>query len=339
MVANFLLGFSPAEKIDEWAKRLEPLVKPARNAMIGISFITVSAGFASAVGGVCAALNTYHGISAQKELIKLYTKIAADVAAISKSLESMATNVETMTNHLGQCQSYFAQHVLDYVSMRSKEEAINKSKKQCYFFVYHHGNEWHPAFQRLHEQEPVHNLCGVFSNLDVMAAYLVAFRSVVGETPIFHILCPSTNLIFVADPIQFRPDVGNLSIEGELNNQTGKPYIHLNMPGAPKNMFRNVCNIADLPTPSKPSGWRKVASTSGAWAVGLPAAIVATPGGMLVGLGVGVAAAPLVPVAAVGGALAGAVIVCGAAAGAAAGTIGGLWTGEKIEKAWDGAGK
>ncbi|KAG9576555.1 hypothetical protein KCU77_g12175, partial [Aureobasidium melanogenum] len=323
-------------KIADLTATLKPLVNPAKTTLTAVSFMSVSAGFASAVGGLCAVVNTYHGILAQNELIKLHTAIAADVKAISKSLESMANNLEAMINHFGQAQQYFSQHVLDYVSMRSREEASNNSKKPCYFFVYHHGTEWHPAFERLLEQKPVHNLCGLFSNLDVMAAYLVAFRNVVGEHATFHILCPSTNLVFIPDPIEFRADVGDIRIEGELNNQTGKPYIYLNMPGAPKDMFTHICNTADLPAPPKPSYWRrKAASTAGAWAVGLPSAIVATPGGMLVGLGLAVAAAPLIPVAAAGTALAGSAVACGAAAGAAAGTISGMWTGEKIEQAWD----
>ncbi|KAG9625822.1 hypothetical protein KCU95_g19325, partial [Aureobasidium melanogenum] len=190
-------------KIAELTATPEPLVKSARTTLTALSFMSVSAGFASAVGGFCAVVNTYNGSSAHDEPIKLHTAIAADVKAISKSPGA---------------QPYFPQHVLDYASKRSREEATNNRDKPCYFFVYHHGTERHPAFERLLEQSPIRNLCGVFSNLDAMAAYLVAFRNVVGQDATFHILCPSTTLVFIPDPIEFCKDVGDIRIEGELNN-------------------------------------------------------------------------------------------------------------------------
>lgn len=72
-------------KIAELTATPEPLVKSARTTLTALSFTSVSAGFASAVGGFCAVVNTYNGSSAHDEPIKLHTAIAADVKAISKS--------------------------------------------------------------------------------------------------------------------------------------------------------------------------------------------------------------------------------------------------------------
>ncbi|KAG9826860.1 hypothetical protein KCU98_g15109, partial [Aureobasidium melanogenum] len=232
-------------KIAELTATPEPLVKSARTTLTALSFMSVTAGFTSAVRGFCAVVNTYNGSSAHDEPIKLHTAIVAD--------------------------------------------------------------------------NPIRNLCGVFSNLDAMAAYLVAFRNVVGQDATFHILCPSTTLVFIPDPIEFCKDVGDIRIEGELNNQTGKPYIYLNMPDAPANMFNHVCNVADLRAPPNPSVWPQEACFHCR---------------RLGCVGAAVLAVPLLPAAAVGAVASGAVMVGGVAAGAAAGTISGTWTGEKIEQAW-----
>lgn len=174
-----------------------------------------------------------------------------------------------------------------------------------------------------------------------MAAYLQAFREVVGPKPVFRILMPAAGLFFSPDPINLPDGVlpAKVVFEGQLHNGTGRPYNHVNMPGAPDQMFINVVNVANLKTPAKdsPAAGRRIWSTMAAWGAGVPSAIVATPGGLMVGLGSAglmVAALPFeVPLVVVGGVIAGG----GVAAGAAAGAITGLFVGKKVENAWDKA--
>jgi hypothetical protein len=210
------------------------------------------------------------------------------------------------------------------------------------FFVYHPGNEWRPTFHALNTTSPLPQLCGVFDELDTLAAWLQFFRKVAGPELAFHVLMPATELYVVPDGITWPEEVHPMIFEGEKRNGGGLPYVHFNMPGARKEMFSYIRKVADekpVPPPRKPSAWRWVASTSAAWAAGVPAAVVATPGGLMVGVGCGVGCVALAPVIATEAVCIGIMHGGGAVAGVAAGTVTGLSVGKKVEEAWDSAEK
>jgi hypothetical protein len=240
--------------------------------------------------------------------------------------------VNTLVNY--ENQHRFAKHVHDLVEMRSGEESL--APHPTYFFVYHRGDEWRPAFHAINNERPLSKLCGIFHNLGVMAEYLRVFRRYVEPNAVFHLLVPVTELFVVPDAITIPTDLGAVQLEGEIHNQTGVPYVHVNIPNAPAGLLRNINNIAELQPALKSSGWgRWLASTSAAWAVGVPSGILATPGGIVLG----VAAVLTVPVILPEVAVAGIILGTGAATGAATATMSAMFTGQKVEEAWDRSDK
>lgn len=336
--------------VNDLSEKLTPLVQPGVRLLQSAALLNISAAFASSVGGICAIINTYSGVQAQAKLISIYEELGDQVKNIAASLKSIDANIGELVNHRNQHD--FADHVYDLISMRSEEEAAHElgfhgddtamaipaPHLQSYFFIYHKGTEWWPRFHRLVRDHPIPNLCGMTTDLDSLVAYMIEFRKIVGPKPTFRILIPATTLFFVADPLALPKSVGKLIIEGEIHNQTGMPYVHVNIPEAPDSTFYNVQNVWRPEASDKGGkGWgRWVASTTAAWAVGLPSACVATPGGMLAGGVLMVAAAPVLPaVLATEGVFLGAVALGGMGAGAASGTMSAMFTGKKVEEAWD----
>jgi hypothetical protein len=289
----------------------------------------LSVSFAQSVAGVCCIINTFSGIAAHKELVSVYRKISKDIEAIKNNLAAISQDLSTIVNFKN--QSEFAQHVYDLVKMRSTE--VQSTEQKTYLFVYHPGTEWRPRFFALNDAQPLQNLYGIFSDLHVMATFLVELRKTVGPDVVFRVLLPATELHFIADAIAIPIDIGSLRLEGELHNQTGMPYIYVNMPGVSQDLLCNIGNVASVQVP-KSSGWgRWCASTSAAWAVGLPSAVVAGSGGTIIGCLCGVAveiACPPLALAALIGAVAG-----GLGAGAGVGTMTGMFIGGKVEEAWE----
>lgn len=164
---------------------------------------------------------------------------------------------------------------------------------------------------------------------------MVTFRQIVGPEPTFRVLIPASNLFFVADPIALPESIGKVVIEGEIHNNTGIPYVHVNIPGAHDGMFLNVRNISK-PT-AKGKNWKKwMASTSSAWAVGVPSAFIAAPGGLLVGGLLLATTGPLLPFVILSDAcIVGTLAVTGLGAGAASGAMSAMFVGKKVEEAWD----
>jgi len=319
---------------EKLANNLEPALKPLLNQTSNLirwgQVAACATAFGQAAFGIATCVNVYTGIKAQQELSRFYEKLGHDIEAIKEALEAISANVGVLVAH--QNQDTFGKHVYDYVNMRRNQLAA--SPDGHLFFVYHQGTEWHPSFEKLNHAAPISQLCGLFSDLDVMAGFMQVIRKIVGPKTTFHILIPATELYTVPDKISWPKEVHPMVFEGEKGNGNGLPYVYYNMPDASPEMFFHVKNLADenaVETP-RPGIWKKVASTSAAWGVGLPAAVIATPGGLLVGL---VGCAALAPVAAPLGVIAGVVCGSGIAAGAAAGTITGLFVGKQVENKWD----
>jgi len=318
--------------IEKLSTQMEPLIDPAAMLLKAGALIGVSTAFAQVAAGVCAFVNTFSGISAQRELLNVYRKLGADVEAIRRSIAAISHSVGILVSY--ENQHKFAKHVHDWVKMRSDQEMASAAHP-VYFFVYHKGDEWRPAFYSLNCAQPLERLCGIFDDLSFMAVFLAEFRKHVEADAVFHVLIPATELFFIADAIAFPADIGPLRLEGEIHNQSGMPYVYVNIPDAAEGLLRNIHNIAQPKGPAKGKGWgRWLASTSAAWAAGLPAGIVAAPGGAIIGViggvALGVLCPPLEVTLLVGGTL------CGtAAAGAGVGTTCALHVGKEVEKAWD----
>jgi hypothetical protein len=69
-------------------------------------------------------------------------------------------------------------------------------------------------------------------------------RKIVSPDANFHILLATTELRVLKDPLLFLSEVHPLTLTGELHSRTGSEYYSLNMPGAPKEMFRHVHRLA-----------------------------------------------------------------------------------------------
>lgn len=339
-------GYKATKAVDRLRIDLKPLIEPGASALKSFAFITVSTAFAQTVAGVCAAINTYSGVQAQKKLISICEEIGGDIKTIATSLKSIDDGVGELVSH--KAQHEFPAHVYDFVHMRSEQEATSLMTDcadgngamlaaQSYFFIYHQGNEWWPRFHALVRDNPIPNLCGITSNLDSLVTYMIAFRQIVGPEPTFRILIPATSLFFVATPIALPESIGKLVIECEIHNNTGMPYVHVNIPGAHDGMFLNVRNVCKPAAKPKGKDWKRwMASTSAAWAVGVPSACLATPGGLIVGGILVVATGPLLPAAVLTeGAIMGTLAVTGLAAGTASGTMSAMFIGKKVEEAWD----
>ncbi|KAK4950705.1 hypothetical protein LTR10_010698 [Elasticomyces elasticus] len=319
--------------IENLSNQLDPLISPTTMVLKATALIGLSTAFAQVAAGICAFVNTFSGISAQKELLKVYTKLGADVEAIKTSIAEISQSVETLVNF--ENQHKFAKHIYDWVRMRSDEEEATSSHP-VYFFVYHRGDEWRPKFHTLNCAQPLPKLCGIFHNLSVMAVFLTELRRHVEPDAVFHVLMPATELFFIADAVSIPVEIGPLCLEGEIHNQSGLPYVHVNMPEAADDLLRNIHNVGKPTVMDKKSrGWgRWLASTSAAWAAGLPAGMVAAPGGAIVGVAGGCALAVLCPPLEVA-LLLGGTLVGTAAAGAGVGTTCALHVGSKVERAWD----
>jgi hypothetical protein len=326
-VGAAVAGKSVQSSIDELTAQLSDL---KTQYMPYAKVLGLSVSFAQSVTGVCCIINTFSGIAAQKQLVSFYEKIGNDVESIKKDLAAICHSLGTIVSFKN--QNEFAQHVYDLVAMRSS--GITPNERQTYLFVYHQGNEWRPRFHALNNAIPLQNLRGIFSDLHVMATFLIELRKTVEPDAIFHVLLPVTELHFIADAIAIPAGIGPLLLEGELHNQSGKPYVHVNMPGASSDLLCNIKNVATIQSSPKSSGWgRWCASTSAAWAVALPSAVVAGSGGTVIGCVCGLAleiACPPLALATVIGAVAG-----GLGAGAGVGTMTGIFIGDKVEEAWD----
>ncbi|KAL9079078.1 MAG: hypothetical protein Q9157_002004 [Trypethelium eluteriae] len=265
--------------------------------------------FAAAAAGLANLYKAYTGADAQKKLQEFQNKLGRDVEDIKHSLKSISTDVQELVSH--KAQHDFPEHVYDYVKMRSDQIATQSDKH--YLFVFHQGNEWRPAFHRLNEANPLPYLLGIFEDLNVLGACLRTTREVVGPDPVFHVLMPATRLFMVPDTVAIPQELQPLSLEGELQDSTGKPYNYLNVPDASDGTLLHIYNTANKEQPQlkKPSPWKKVASTSAAWGAGVPLAMAAAAGGC--------AAGPL----------------GGIAAGATTGTMVGKGVGAEVEQAWD----
>lgn len=332
--------------VDGLSNTLKPLVQPGVRALQSAAFLSISAAFAQSVVGICTVINTYSGVQAQDKLISIYKELGDQVKDIAASLKSIDANIGELVNHRNQHD--FADHVHDFASMRSEQEAaklgldghdkaMTTQTPQSYFFIYHKGTEWWPRFYKLVRDHSIPNLCGMTADLHSLVAYMITFREIVGPEPTFHILIPSTTLFFVADPLALPESVGKLIIEGELHNQTGTPYVHVNIAEAPDSTFHNVRNIWRPQGSAKGNkGWKRwIASTSAAWAVGLPTACVATPAGMFAGCALELALAPVLGPAAALATEGIIIIVSGVGAGATSGAMSAMFAGKKVEEAWD----
>jgi hypothetical protein len=304
---------------------LKTLIGPARGLLNAAKVFTYTLSFANIATGTCTVINTYTGLQAQKALMQLGGKI-------QKNIEEISNGVDALGNQQNQNKNFFPQHVHDLVSMCAEQQELERLPA-C-IFVYTPGTDWHAAFRKLLKAEPLPTLCGIFDDVGIMASFLVAFREAVGPKRPIRILVPSVNVTFIPGELIIPPQLYPLQIEGELHH-SGNPYVHVNIPNAPKDLLFRVFNVNATDGGKKaPDTWRKTLwSTSLATMAGGPAAVAGGIGGGMIGwMGtavVMVVCPPLAPFAA-----AGAVATALGGAGVS-GALAGKKVRKDVEKDWD----
>ncbi|KAF5522226.1 hypothetical protein CGCA056_v006142 [Colletotrichum aenigma] len=251
------------------------------------------------------AVKTLSGGQAHGELVKLGGQIQKNVEQISNG------------------------HVHDFIASCYDENS--EAGEDEYFFVYHPGTDWYPAFNRLLKEYPIPKFCGTFHSIGAMSVFLEKFRLVVGPDPTINILVPAVHFFVVPDEIEIPSALFPIRIRGEIH-QSGNPYVHVNIRNISSVQRDFLYNVAKISNISATDGdakaanrqqnlhgnWRrKVYSISRAAAAGAPAAAkhMATCRALsgLLAAPVAVCCPPLLVTVAVGCALA--ALCCGAVAG------------------------
>jgi hypothetical protein len=180
--------------------------------------------FAQGAVGVCAIANTIFGIAAQQHIAKASKEMAEQLKSIAGSLQEMNDAAQANLNII--YQTNFAQHVYDctaMVTVRDKTPGVPH-----YVFVYHPGNDWHPAFERLWRERPIEGCCGLTDNINLLLAWLPAFRKTVTTKARITILMPSAHVYVLTDTLTIDPSIGEFHMVGETHH-TGTPYTYLSI--------------------------------------------------------------------------------------------------------------
>jgi hypothetical protein len=209
--------------------------------------------------------------------VRVLSRIGDELGNIKDELGlANSLHVQGSTGEAG-----FAQHVYDFVQLRIDEVGGLKHR----FFVYHPDDNWYPAFRKLIRQNPLPpSFCAKSDDLDGLTLFMQSIRksleeeSEAGKEIVFHLLIPAWAPIAILEPLHFPDDLYPLCVEG-LKHQ-GKPYVALNFPAAPMNLFHGVANVRD------PKGLNKAAEFTSAatWLVG--GGWVLNGGALAAGLGV-----------------------------------------------------
>lgn len=174
-------------------------------------------------------------------------------------------------------------------------------------------------------------LLGIYHNINAMVEALKIIRKIIGPDAEIHILMPATQLTVIDEPLACPPELHPLSLEGEIHSNTGEPYYHLNMPGAPTEMFLNVHNMAELQLQEPdPSFGRKAAEVGAEVGAGVGGGIAGVAAGFLtVGMGAALLFPATAPLALGCVALAGMT-----GGGVAAGTASALSAGKAVKESF-----
>ncbi|KAF1848781.1 uncharacterized protein K460DRAFT_353723 [Cucurbitaria berberidis CBS 394.84] len=154
------------ENINNLLKTLQPLFKSAETPLVVAGIIASGVGFAAASASLFRSYQVLTGTDATSALLKLGV-------SIDKSLRTAADNLEAMNAR--QCQREFHKHVYQYVNMMS-----HGASPDTYFFVFHPGTDWYPAFHEMNTERPLARFAGYFSNFNTMHVYLNVFRKAAG---------------------------------------------------------------------------------------------------------------------------------------------------------------
>lgn len=176
-------------------------------------------------------------------------------------------------------------------------------------------------------------LLGPFHNINTMVEALKIIRKIIGPDAEIHSLMPTTQLSVIDEPLACPSELHPLSLEGGIHSDTGKPYYYLNMPGASKEIFRHVHNMAELqPEEPCPSFGHKAAEVSAEISAGVGGGIAGVTAGFLtLGVGTLLLFPATAPLAGAGVTIAG-MTRGGVAAGAASALSAGKAVRESFEK-------
>ncbi|KAH0429196.1 hypothetical protein CcaCcLH18_08548 [Colletotrichum camelliae] len=258
--------------------KLTDLQDPAKLVLNTAGVIAKALSFNTCSDSLFKAVKTLSGGQAQCELAKLGGQI-------QKNVEQISNGVDSLNNHQNQNSHSFPRHVHDFIASCTDESF--ETGEDEYFFVYHPGTDWYPAFNRLLKEYPLPKFCGAFHSIGAMSVFLENFRVVVGPDPTINILVPAAHLFVVPDEIEIPSNLFPLRIRGELH-QNGNPYVHVNIRNISplqRDCLRKVANINKISATdggaeaanrqqTHHNNWRrKVYSMSRAAAVGAPAAM------------------------------------------------------------------
>jgi hypothetical protein len=135
----------------------------------------------------------------------------------------------------------FAQHVYDFIEMRTAECEGYTHR----FFVFHPGTIWYPAFRKLRLQTPLPaTYCAKSNNMESLVQLMQQMRAkMANKDVVFHLLMPAWAPISFVKPLHLPEDLQPLCIEGLEHN--GTPYVSVNLPWAPAGLLHGVANILD----------------------------------------------------------------------------------------------
>ncbi|KAI0883720.1 uncharacterized protein GGS22DRAFT_194957 [Annulohypoxylon maeteangense] len=160
---------------------------------------------------VMSHISNIGGILTGAAAIAEIKRLADSAERIDRSLNGIDQNLYSMNSR----GDYFPQHVHSYI--RLMIERHSQDVVPHYFFVFHHGHEWHPKFEDLQRQDPLGpQFIGYKDDLDELCAFLVnEVRPRVGEEPVLHILIPTVKPLVITESLTFPDAMRPFCVEGQ----------------------------------------------------------------------------------------------------------------------------
>ncbi|KAG9187036.1 hypothetical protein G6011_10144 [Alternaria panax] len=250
------------EETTKLYKILEPLLGTAQTAVTAGTIIASGVGFAMAASSLLQTYKVLHGTDATSALMKLGVSIDASLRTAADSLEAI--------NARGS-QDKFGKHVYRYVEMMTQH-----SSPDDYYFVFHPGTDWYPRFNEMNKQYPLPRCAAIFSNFYTMLIYLHVFRKAAGKSARINVLMPAEHWVHLEKPVDLDEILAPIRFHGH-KHASGRPYVHVDMPGVPHDVFSDVVNVTKVPQ----SIGKWTGSNTTGWAVGVPTTAATILGSLL----------------------------------------------------------
>jgi hypothetical protein len=164
----------------------------------------------------------------------------------NQALELIAARLQEISTTLAAQTALMAQKEFPGYVYKMIRERLGQTMDDRFcdhwFFLYHPDDDWYPEFYHLLEKEPLEpRFCGYTSQLDTIFVFMLMARKRQSEKedrarekgrPIrpvkLHLIIPAYQPILVAELLEIPKDIGDLVIEGRINNL--KEFVWLNLP-------------------------------------------------------------------------------------------------------------